>query len=492
VLGLARRSGLNHSKLLMPMAFAALMGGMLTLIGTPPNLVVSEELVANGYQPFGFLTFTPVGLAVMTAGVLYLLTIGARLLGGKDSTEEGQAGALPSMERTISDLTTAYEVQGDIILVRIMSPSTLHGVTVGESGLKPDHGLTVVGFQRTSGLRTVARTGASNTVLRSGDILLLVKDRDRALDLGELGLALLNKKDLSQALENELGVVEMMVPPRSTVLGKSIVGLAFRQTYRLSVFGIMHKGELVTEGMIDHELAMGDTLLLGGSWRRIDEMRQNRDLMVLQMPSEWRDLAPAYSKAPWALGIVGGMVALMVLNVVPAVVAVLIAALAMVLTGCLTMPAAYRAINWQSLILIAGMLPMATALEQTGGLKFMVDHLMTALGGLGPYAIMATLFLLTALFSQFISNTATTVLLAPIAIALGKELGVSPYPLVMAVAIAASAAFVTPVASPVNTLVLGPGGYKFTDFVKVGLPLVALTMIITLLVVPLILPFNAG
>jgi di/tricarboxylate transporter len=373
-----------------------------------------------------------------------------------------------------------------------MSPSPLHGMTLKESRLKSDHGLTVVGLQRSSGMRTLARSGDPNTMLRSGDVLLLLKDRGVAMDVGELGLALLNKKELSSALENELGVVEVMVPPRSDALGKSVVELGFRRTYRLSVFGIMHKGELITENMGDHELAMGDTLLLGGSWVRIHEMRQSREFMVLQMPSEWRDLAPTYEKAPWALGIMGGMLFLMIFNLVPAVVAVLMAAVAMILMGCLSMDDAYEAINWQSLVLIAGLLPMATALDVTGGLTFIVDHLMTGLGGLGPYGIMAILFLLTAVFSQFISNTATTVLVAPIAIGIGEQLGVSPYPLVMAVAIAASAAFVTPVASPVNTLVLGPGGYKFSDFVKVGLPLLFLTLVITMLVVPLILPFDVG
>ena len=163
-----------------------------------------------------------------------------------------------------------------------------------------------------------------------------------------------------------------------------------------------------------------------------------------------------------------------------------------VLAGCLSMENAYRAINWQSLVLIAGMLPMAAALDKTGGLTYIVDNLLTALGGLGPYGIMAILFLLTALFSQFISNTATTVLVAPIGIAMAREMGVSPYPLLMAVAIAASSAFVTPVASPVNTLVLGPGGYRFKDFVIVGLPLVLLALVLTLLVVPLIFPFETG
>jgi di/tricarboxylate transporter len=200
------------------------------------------------------------------------------------------------------------------------------------------------------------------------------------------------------------------------------------------------------------------------------------------------DVAPARRRAPWALAILVAMIVLMTLGLVPNVAAVLLAALAMVLTGCVSMDSAYKVINWQSLILIAGMLPMATALEKTGGTLLIVDGLVGTFGDAGPYAMMAGLFVLTAVLGSFISNTATAVLLAPIAIGAAEHLGVSPYPLAMTVAIAASAAFMTPVSSPVNTLVVVPGNYGFNDFVKVGTPMVLLVMVVTLLVVPLLFP----
>jgi len=211
--------------------------------------------------------------------------------------------------------------------------------------------------------------------------------------------------------------------------------------------------------------------------------------LVLALPVEREEVAHAYRRAPWALAIIVAMIVVMVSGVVSAVIAALAAGMALVATGCVTMPQAYRAVNWQSLVLIAGMLPMGTALSKTGALDVGVEKLILVLGDVGPLGLMAALYLLTAFLSQVISNTATTVLIAPVAIGVATGLGVSPYPLVMAVALAASAAYVTPMASPVNTLVLGPGGYRFADYVRVGLPLLVLNMILTLIVVPLVFPF---
>ena len=254
--------------------------------------------------------------------------------------------------------------------------------------------------------------------------------------------------------------------------------------------GILRLGKPLKDDLIDVSLAFGDSLLLGGGWRQIDLLQSEpSDFLVLTIPHEMSEVAPERAKAPWALAIVAGMLALMTFNLVPSVAAVLLAALAMVLARCLSMKDAYNSINWPSLVLIAGMLPMALALEKTGGVKLIVNQV-AVLGELGPLSLMVGLFVITSLLSQVISNTATAVLLAPIALGSAKILGVSPYPLLMTVAIAASTAFATPVASPVNTLVLGPGGYRFNDFLKVGLPLIILSLLITLLAVPVIFPLK--
>ena len=265
---------------------------------------------------------------------------------------------------------------------------------------------------------------------------------------------------------------------------------AVRLDHGLSVLGILRKGVPLREGLLDSRLEFGDTLLVAGGWRQVDLLqRKANNFMVLTLPREMDEVAPYRERAPWALGIVAVMLGLMTFDVVPAVVAVLLAGVALVLARCVTMEESYKAINWQSVVLIAGMLPMATALDKTGALDLIVTNLVAGLGDKGPTVLMAGLFLLTAVFSQFISNTATAVLVAPIAVGAASSLGISPYPLLMAVALAASTAFSTPMASPVNTLVIGPGGYRFMDFVKLGVPLQLLAMAISLICVPLLFPF---
>ena len=256
---------------------------------------------------------------------------------------------------------------------------------------------------------------------------------------------------------------------------------------------LIRDGVSVKEGLSETPLHFGDALLLGGGWRQIERLQQERqDFAILALPREVDEVAPARDRAPWALGIVGAMLVLMTLSLVPAVTAVILAALAMVLSRCLSMTRAYEAINWESVVLIAGMLPMATALEKTGALELIVDALAGTLGELGPMVLVAGLFLLTSIFSQFISNTATAVLVAPIATGAAASLGMSPYPFLMTVALAASTAFSTPMASPVNTLVLGPGAYRFNDFARLGVPLRLLAMVLTLLTVPLLFPLSGG
>ena len=242
--------------------------------------------------------------------------------------------------------------------------------------------------------------------------------------------------------------------------------------------------------LIEEKLASGDILLVAGAWKQIGRLRGDaKDFLVLNLPAELSEVAPAYRQAPFALLILLAMVVTMTLGLVHNVAAVLLAAVAMGLFRCLRMEDAYRAINWPSLVVIAGMLPLARALEQTGGVALVADGLAAWIGPFGPLALLTGIFLLAALVGAFISNTATAVLVAPIAIVTAQTLGFSPYPFAMTVAVAASAAFLTPVSSPVNTLVLAPGGYRFNDFVKVGLPLLLLIMVLTLLVVPLLLPF---
>jgi di/tricarboxylate transporter len=486
-LGLAGKVGLAPSRIMMPMAFAALIGGMLTLIGTPPNLVVSTQLERAGLAPFGFFSFTPIGLLVLVIGIGYLVLIGQRLLPIQKNETGGRA------RHSLIELAEAYGMKGNVQRLRITEQSPLVGQTLAQSHLRTRYGITVVGLQRQQGRRALVLPALGDTEFQSGDILIAVEyTKDLEGLVRDEKLEMLPFEDQQrEVLIKELGLAEVLLTPRSELIGRTLIEARFRTQYGLGVVGIMRKGEPLTGNLGKITLEFGDSLLVAGGWEFISRLQgEQTNFFVLTIPEEMDEVAPNRSRAPTALLILVGMLVIMTFNLVPAVTAVLLAAAALVLTRCLSMNDAYGSINWESLVLIAGMLPMATALEKTGGVEIIVNGLVDNLGGSGPIVLMAALFVLTSVFSQFMSNTATTVLVAPIALGAAAELGVSPYPLLMTVALAASTAFATPVASPVNTLILGPGGYRFNDFVKVGVPLQLLAMVVTLLAVPVLFPFR--
>ncbi len=482
-INLAAKVNCSPARLLMPVSIASLIGGMLTLIGTPPNLVVTAELSRNHLAPFGFFAFTPIGFLVLVVGIAYMVIWGGKLLPQDNGRQENQKTRV-----SIWDLLDSYELTDQIHYLGIETISPLTNQTIDQAKVHTRFGVTIVGLERQDQVRPVA----PQTKAQRGDKIFVVGSEERVREfsrsenLSPLEMGEKQKKLVPQ----ELGLVEVLLTPLSKLIGKTLSEINFREHYRLSVLGISRLGTPLKDDPTDVPLAFGDSLLMGGSWRQIDFLQAERnDFMVLTIPREMDEVAPERAKAPWALAILIGMLALMTFNLVPNVAAVLLAALAMVLIGCLSMKDAYNSINWQSLVLIAGMLSMAHALGKTGGVKLIVNQVVV-LGELGPLSLMAGLFVITAVLSQVMSNTATTVLIAPIALGAARTLGVSPYPLLMTVAIAASTSFATPVASAVNTLVLGPGGYRFNDFLKVGLPLIALSMLVTLLAVPVIFPFK--
>lgn len=485
-LSLAAKTGIAPSRLLLPLAIASLLGGMLTLIGTPPNLVVSTQLERAGMEPFGFFSFTPVGLLVLVVGIVYMLTVGRALLPkGVQKKHEGQA--------SMKELAEKYEMAGQLHRVQLPDGAKLPGKTVAEALLRTRYGVTVVGIERRNRYASSVIPALTDSELLAGDVLLVVSSVPELVTFIDTeGLEQHPVEEAQQRkVREELGVAEVMLPPASKLIGHTLKEAEFRTRHGLSVLAIQRKGDPIKGNIIDTKLEFGDSLLVGGGWEKISLLQgDQKDFLVLSVPAELAEVAPARSRAPAALLILLGMLVLMTFKLVPAVTAVLLAALAMVLSRCIDMEQAYKAINWQSVVLIAGMLPMATALEQTGGVTLIVDTLVTSLGSLGPYALLAGLFVLTSVLSQFISNTATTVLIAPIAVGAAAALGVSAYTFLMTVAVAASTAFATPVASPTNTLVLGPGQYRFNDFVKVGVPLILLSMVVTLLAVPFIFPLQ--
>lgn len=487
-LNLANRAGIAPSRLLLPMAYAGSIGGMLTLIGTPPNLVVTTELSRAGLEPFNFFSFTPIGLLILAMAIIFILTLGAVLL----PSEARESGGQTPDRLSLSDLVQAYGIDDRFHMLKLGPDSPLIGTTVGQALLRTRFGVTVIALERNERGKPIAVPVMIDTDYRSGDVLFMTGSEAAVAALIE-SVAGLRRVPIEErhlaTVKEEVGLAEVLLAPRSELNGHTIREVRFREDYGLSVLGILRKGRPLREGLLDTRLEFGDSLLVGGGWRQIELLQRNlNNFIVLTLPREMDEVAPYRERAPWALGIVAIMLVLMTFSLVPTVTAVLLAGLAMVLARCVTMEEAYKAVNWQSVVLIAGMLPMATALDKTGALKLIVDGLVDSLGDLGPIALMGGLFLLTTVFSQFISNTATAVLVAPIALGAATGLGVSPYPLLMTVALGASTAFSTPMASPVNTLVIGPGGYKFVDFLKLGIPLQLLAMAITLICVPLLFP----
>ncbi|MGH0030271.1 MAG: SLC13 family permease [Myxococcota bacterium] len=485
VLTVAARANLNASRLLLPLSFAALVSGMMTLIATTPNLVVSGELEAQGHEGFGFFAFLPIGLAVLGVAMVYMLLVGRRLLpGGRSVPERGH-------RQTLDDITGGFGLHEQRRRFRVPADSPLVGRTLAESGLS-SYDFRVVGIERPERYTTrYLPTPSSSRAIRAGDVLVgYLPDEHLAAAQQEQGLAPLTvgEEDLER-WHREFGSALVLVHPESSLLGKTLRESEFRTRHRLHVQGVRRKGE-VLGSFPEERLAAGDTLLVQGDWARIAELQgETHDFVVLMLPLELDQLAPSRDRAPLALLIVAAMVLLGALGIVPVVVAVLLAAVAAVASACVKADDAYRSIHWSSVVLIAAMLPLADALDSTGGVDAIVGVLGDALGGSGPRVAMSVVFLLTAGLSLVLSNTASAVIVAPISVQAAELLSVSPHPFAMTVAIAASASFVTPFATPVVTLVVGPGGYRFADFVKTGLPMLLLTWGVALLLIPALFPF---
>lgn len=487
VLRIARETNLSASRLLLPMSYSALISGMLTLIATTPNIVMHEELKDSGLKGFGFFSFMPVGLAVLAVAIGYILVVRRFLPGEVESAPAGTRG------RVIKELWEDYRVGERVECLRIAAGSPLVGKTIGESDLKDRFGIRVIGIERSlrRGKDRIAAP-ASEMDLRVDDLLVVVGENkidDGTLDKVDLKRSKITEQDTQRWLW-EMGGAAVLIHPESRLIGKSIRECSFRSTYGLHVLGARHANKPVPDFQ-DAKLRAADSVFLVGPWAKIDRLQSHsHDFIVMELPRERTEIVKAYRKMPVALVILAAMVLLTVFDIVPLVAATLMAALAAVFTRCLTMEDAYRAIHWSSIVLVAGMLPLAMALDRTGGTNLIVNAMISTVGDAGPHVMLAAVFFITAFLSLFLSNTAAAVLVAPIAIYVSRELGVSPYPFAVAVVIAASAAFSTPVSSPVVTLVVEPGRFKFMDFVKIGVPLLILSYMVTAVLAPIIFPFN--
>jgi di/tricarboxylate transporter len=494
VLRIARTTGTSPSKLMMPLSAAALMSGMMTLVATAPNLVVNSELEGHlkkcpewGTTGFGFFSFTPFGLPILALGIVYMLFARRWLPDGTGGDAQGQSAGLPSLAEWVK----RYRLTDREHRVRILPESPLVGRSIEEIRLRDRSGASLVAIERE---RKVIQPTAK-TVLEAGDILLVdlfAAGGDAAALREEYALERLPLTgtyftDRSQ----EIGMAEAIVPAESDLIGRTVAESNFRSRFGVTIIGL-RRGVEAHEGALHEErLQLGDTLLVIGPWKSIKNLQSGRKHVVpISLPAEMADVLPVAGKAPHAVACLALVVGLMVSGVIPNVQAALIGCLLMGALGVINLTSAYRAIDWKTIVLIVGMLPFSIALQRTGGVELAADGLTTVTSGLGPRGVLAALFTITALLGMFISNTATAVLMAPVAIAISKELGFSPFPFAMIVALAASTAFMTPVSSPVNTLVVTPGNYRFGDFVRVGVPFSILVLIVCVVLVPILLPLS--
>ena len=489
VLSVSMRMQTSPSRLMMPLSFAGLISGMMTLVATPPNLVVNSELLREGFHGFSFFSVTPIGLVVLVFGILYMLVM-RFMLKGDNPAQQGEGWK----RRTFRDLIKEYRLTGRARRLAIRPGSPLVGQRLDDLKLRERYGANVIGVERWRRFRRVIVNVNGVSEFRARDVLLI--DMSAAdVDLRQFcseqllePMVLRGEYFSDQALD--VGMAEISLIPESELIGKSVREIGFRTRYGLNVVGLKRDGVALEDSLTDEPLRLGDIILVVGNWKLIGMLaKQGRDFVVLNMPAEVSEASPAHSQAPHAIFCLVLMIALMLTDEIPNPIAAIIACLLMGKFRCIDAESAYKAIHWPSIILIVGMMPFALALQKTGGVDLVVKGLMEVGGGKGPYIMLGCLFVLCAVIGLFISNTATAVLMAPIALAAAKTMGVSPYPFAMVVAMAASAAFMTPVSSPVNTLVLGPGNYRFSDFVKIGVPFTIIVMAICLVIIPVMFPF---
>jgi di/tricarboxylate transporter len=477
------------SQLLMPLVFSAHAGSLLALTGTPVNVLVSNAAVEAGLPRFGFFEFTLVGAPLLAGTLAIIVLFGERLLPKRSGP------SMPSdFSRHARTLVEQYGLSAGLFQMRVRATSPYVGQAPGSVDLAAYGGLQLVAAQEGSSSAPLRRQ-----TLAEGDYLLVKGDAEAAAAFAaEKHLAFRQDEDGS-GVEDTLfnrnsGLAEVMIPPRSPMIGQEVFQGMVTPSGDLIIIAIqrqggdVHHGGELGQGRV--ALEAGDTLLLQGTWKALDIHLNDPDVLVVNSPDVVRRQAvPLGAGAKQAILILMGMVVLLATGVVPPAVAGLLAAGALILTHVVTVEQSYRAIDWTTVILVGAMMPLSTAMEQTGAAKLMAEGLVSLVGEAGPTALLAGLFLLTAILGQLISNTATALIVIPIGIAAATSMGVSPRPVMMSVAVAAAASFLTPIATPTNLMVMGPGGYRFSDYWKLGLPLLIWFFLVSVFYVPLIWRF---
>lgn len=502
VVSLATSAKISPSRFLMPLAFASSMGGMLTLIGTAPNLVINNVLMDAGHESLTLFSFLPVGLVCVTLGTLTLAPLSKWLLSQKKDDRKEKHGE----GQSLFELAEKYRLSQNIYRARVTPASSVMGHHLRSLEAPQRYNVSIVEIRRkTADKKPFARDieqiiPGPDSILYTHDILYVMGSFADVHNFAEENrLALIDATEMENAaatMEDEhrfdaIGIAEVVLLSTSKLVNQKVQDSGFRENYSISILGIQRKNDYILQGLKDEKMLAGDALLVQGEWGSIARLGEEQsEWVVVGQPLTEASKLTLSHKAPWAALILLLMIVAMATSIVPTVTAVMIAAMLMIFTGCFrNVEEAYKTINWESVVLIAAMLPTSLAIEKTGAATMASHFLVNGLGGYGPFLLLAAIYFATSLLTLFISNTATAVLFAPIALQSATGLGISPYPFLFAVTVAASMCFASPFSTPPNALVMSAGRYTFVDYVKVGAPLQLLFGIVMVLVLPLIFPF---
>jgi len=470
VVSISHQKKIPVSKLLIPLSFASLMGGSLTMIGTPANILATNIVADHGLPTFGFFDFFPIGLVIFVTGILYMALVGRHLL---------------PVRQPPGDAQSAQQLREYISEVRVMEDGCLSGQTLMESRMGADYDLTVLAIIRDGNVRTVL----NSTTRIEVDDYLMIKGSFENLMRAQDELGCLIETEAHAEFENlddeDAHIVEATLAPRSHMVNRSLRKINFRDHYGFTVLAIRREGEVITKRLRNLKLQFGDSLLLQGPRHRLPVLQEGNDFLILEpieVSKQQRE------KMPIAIGIIILVVALAMFAKLHIATAMVIGSVLMVLTGCLTMDEAYESIDWRTVFLVACMLPLGTAMENTGAARYIADLLLGAIGGYGPIAALAGIYILAVLITQPMSNAAAMVLVVPIALGTAASLGANHLAFTLAAVIGAATSFLTPVGHKANVLVFGPGGYKFFDYGRVGALLIVCIFIVTMIALPVFFP----
>ena len=471
VLAATSANGLPPSKFLIPMSYAAQMGGVSTLIGTSTNLLVNSLAKDLGVRGFTLFEFAPLGIACAVVGIVYLMTIGRWLLPANQSTA----------------LTETYELGKYITELRVSAGSPMIGKSIADAKLGEKHGVYVMELERDGEHLSWAPRAE---VLREGDVLLARGDWSRITEVRERMKLEIEPEFKLRDEQFEVGdrsLLEVMIAPNSRFQDETLKDLEFKWHYNATVLAIHRRGEVLREKVREVTLSTGDVLLMMVPKDDIPALRRNPNVVIV---TEREDDGASRRKAPLALAIMAAAIGVAATGLLPIVIAALIGCVLMVVTRCIEPEEAYDAVDWRIIVMLAGVLPIGFALQQSGAAEFLAQHTLGRMGDLDPVLVLAVVYLLALVLSELMSNAAAAVLLVPIVVSASMSMGLSPTPFLVAVAFAASTSFSTPVGYQTNTMVYSIGDYRFTDFMRVGIPLNVIFWILGVILIPRFWPLS--